>query len=479
MPSLGPAEILVVLVIALLVFGPNKMPEIARQVGKGFREFRRVQQHLKSELRDVVSEFDSPSSTPAVEPDPLPDAPAEGRRRADAASARYRRPTTPARPTPTPGRLRPQPTPPGSNGGRRRPLSRTRPGADRLTRPVPFRKQSDPEGRMTVFEHLGELRRRLMISIVAVVVAGTVVFIFAPEIISFLVDVLQGRHRGHARTRSSSPGPLDAFATRLKVATYGGIVLALPVWLWQLWRFITPGLNPKEKRYAIPFIARRRSCCSSWAGVVALLTLEPALDFLLNIGGADLQPLLTADKYVTLVSLMIVAFGLSFEFPVMLVFLLLARVLTTQQLRKWRRYAAVDHRGLRGGHHPEPGPVLAVRHGGAHVHVLRGVDPDRKDVEAMSPQRKGSTRGHARWKPPPRRREVVDRGPRRRGGDRGRPRRWCGSCARTATSGSSTHRRHGRATPTTRRRATTTHHADPTADHRRPHAPRRPSTSTP
>jgi sec-independent protein translocase protein TatA len=62
MPSLGPAEILVVLVIALLVFGPDKMPDIAKQVGKGFREFRRVQQHLKSELRDVVSEFDSPSS---------------------------------------------------------------------------------------------------------------------------------------------------------------------------------------------------------------------------------------------------------------------------------------------------------------------------------------------------------------------------------------------------------------------------------
>jgi len=72
MPSLGPAEILVVLVIALLVFGPNKMPEIARQVGKGFREFRRVQQHLKSELRDVVSEFDSPTdATVAQQPAPM------------------------------------------------------------------------------------------------------------------------------------------------------------------------------------------------------------------------------------------------------------------------------------------------------------------------------------------------------------------------------------------------------------------------
>ena len=71
MPSLGPAEILVVLVIALLVFGPDKMPEIARQVGKGFREFRRVQQHLRSELRDVVSEFDAPSSTPPGDPVPM------------------------------------------------------------------------------------------------------------------------------------------------------------------------------------------------------------------------------------------------------------------------------------------------------------------------------------------------------------------------------------------------------------------------
>jgi sec-independent protein translocase protein TatA len=79
MPSLGPAEILVILVIALLVFGPDKMPEIARQVGRGFREFKRVQNHLKAELRDVVSEFDSADDTketgtpvPAATGDPVP-----------------------------------------------------------------------------------------------------------------------------------------------------------------------------------------------------------------------------------------------------------------------------------------------------------------------------------------------------------------------------------------------------------------------
>lgn len=205
---------------------------------------------------------------------------------------------------------------------------------------MPFRKkQSNPEGRMTVFEHLGELRRRLIISIVAVVVAGVIVFIFAPDIISFLVEFYKNATQGK-RNALVFTGPLDAFATRLKIATYGGIVLASPVWLFQMWRFITPGLNPNEKKYAIPFIVSS-IVLFILGGIVALLTLEPALNFLLKIGGSDLQPLLTADKYISLVSLMIVAFGLSFEFPVVLVFLLIARVLTTAQLRHWRRYAAV------------------------------------------------------------------------------------------------------------------------------------------
>jgi sec-independent protein translocase protein TatC len=207
---------------------------------------------------------------------------------------------------------------------------------------VPLRKskkEANPDGRMTVFEHLGELRRRLVISIVAVVVAGTVVFILAPEIISFLVTFYRDATKG-SRNALIFTGPLDAFATRLKIATYGGIVLASPIWLFQLWRFITPGLNPKEKKYAIPFVLSS-IVLFIMGGIVALLTLEPALQFLLNIGGSDLKPLLTADKYISLVSLMIVAFGLSFEFPVVLVFLLLARVLTTTQLRAWRRYAGV------------------------------------------------------------------------------------------------------------------------------------------
>src|SRR4051794_39377872 len=176
---------------------------------------------------------------------------------------------------------------------------------------------------MTVFEHLGELRRRLMISIVAVVVAGAGVFIFAPGIISWLIPFYNDSAPKGTPDKFIFPGPLDAFATRLKIATYGGIVLALPVWLWQLWRFITPGLNPKEKKYAVPFIISSIILFAMGA-VVALLTLEPALKFLLNIGGSRLPPLLTADQKILLVSLLILAFGVLFWFPLGAGFALLA-----------------------------------------------------------------------------------------------------------------------------------------------------------
>ena len=204
--------------------------------------------------------------------------------------------------------------------------------------------RGEADGRMTVVEHLTELRRRLMVSIIAIAVGATICFIFAPQIISFLVEFYTDATDGK-RNALIFTGPLDAFVTRLKIATYGGIVLALPVWLYELWRFITPGLNPKERKYAVPFVLASTVLFACGA-VVALFTLEPALNFLLNIGGSDLRPLLSADKYIGLVGLMMIAFGLSFEFPVILTFLLLANVITTRQLRSWRRYAAVAIAGF-------------------------------------------------------------------------------------------------------------------------------------
>ncbi len=110
--------------------------------------------------------------------------------------------------------------------------------------------------------------------------------------------------------------------------------------LWQLWRFITPGLHKKEKRYAIPFIVASILLFLGGA-TVAILTFEPALRFLIGVGGPDLDPMFTPTKYLSLITVMILAFGVAFEFPILLVFLELAGVVPSQRLRKWRRPAAV------------------------------------------------------------------------------------------------------------------------------------------
>lgn len=196
------------------------------------------------------------------------------------------------------------------------------------------------DGHMTVIEHLGELRRRIFVSLGAILVGAMICFFFTPQIIAFLNTFYEQSLNRDVVTKLIFTGPADAFLLRLKIATYGGIVISMPVWLFQIWRFVTPGLNPREKRYAVPFILSA-IVLFTFGGLVAFLTLKPALRFLLGIGGNDLQPLLTGNSYLTLVALMIVAFGISFEFPVVLVFLLLARVITTAQLRKWRRWAVV------------------------------------------------------------------------------------------------------------------------------------------
>jgi sec-independent protein translocase protein TatC len=135
--------------------------------------------------------------------------------------------------------------------------------------------------------------------------------------------------------------PLDSFSIRLKLAGYLGFLLASPVVLWQLWRFITPGLYDKEKRYAVPFVASSIVLFLLGAGL-ALVTFPKTLEFLASFGGDELELLYTPSKYLGLLVMMMLIFGLGFEFPVILVFLELAGILRWQQLRAWRRYAIVS-----------------------------------------------------------------------------------------------------------------------------------------
>src|SRR5664280_3410739 len=191
---------------------------------------------------------------------------------------------------------------------------------------------------MTLVEHLTELRRRVVVCAVAFMITATVAFLLYNWILAFLKHPycqVAPHHCGFYIT-----GPLDGLALRVKIAAYGGLVLASPVLLWELWRFITPGLNPKEKKYAVPFIVASITLFA--AGVlVAYVTFPHALSFLTHIGGPSLNQIFDPLKYLSLILLMMTIFGLTFESPVLLVSLEVAGVLSPKQLSSWRRWAII------------------------------------------------------------------------------------------------------------------------------------------
>ena len=192
---------------------------------------------------------------------------------------------------------------------------------------------------MTLVEHIGELRRRLITCVVVLVITATVAFVVYPHILNFLKDPYC-RSVGPRHCYLYVTGPLDGLALRIKIATYGGLFLASPVILWEVWRFITPGLRRNEKRYAIPFIGASITLFAAGA-VLAYYTFPHALQFLEKVGGPSLQQIYSPNNYVGLIVALMAVFGITFEFPVILVSLELVGVLKPAKLAAWRRWAIV------------------------------------------------------------------------------------------------------------------------------------------
>lgn len=199
------------------------------------------------------------------------------------------------------------------------------------------------ESRMTLVEHLTELRDRAIKVVIAVVLGMIVSFALYPQIFDFLLAPYK---QIAEQTNTVGDGkllildPLEGFGVRMRLAAYGGIALAMPVILWQIWQFVTPGLYPHEKRYAVPFVISAIVLFLLGAGL-AYYTLPRALEFLVQIGGDELVTAFAPGKYFTLITYMMLAFGIGFEFPILLIFLQLAGIVSVQALRSARRYAIV------------------------------------------------------------------------------------------------------------------------------------------
>jgi sec-independent protein translocase protein TatC len=200
-------------------------------------------------------------------------------------------------------------------------------------------------GRMSLLEHLAELRRRIIISALAVCVGAVVVYLLYDTVIRLLEHPYCQVLHQNATTRNQPCqlvvlDPIEKLTIRLKVAFFGGAGIALPVIMWQIWRFITPGLHKNEKRYAVPFVLAS-VVFFAFGATIAMLTFPLALQFFQSVGGKGIGTFYAFGPYLRLVMLMIVAYGVAFEFPVVLIALELAGVVTSAKLRSWRRGAIV------------------------------------------------------------------------------------------------------------------------------------------
>ncbi len=211
---------------------------------------------------------------------------------------------------------------------------------ERLRRPP-----RDPEGRMTLVDHLTELRHRLVVSIVALAVGAAIGFWIFDAVVKLLTEpyceyletVPPGSRPTSACTLFFS-GALEPALIKFKLSGFIGLFIALPVVLYQFWRFVVPGLRERERRLAIPFVLSSMGLFALGAAF-AYWTLPRALEFLLGFAGSQFTALLTGERFLSFVMVVALSFGIAFEFPVALVFLILAGVLSTDRLREWRRYA--------------------------------------------------------------------------------------------------------------------------------------------
>lgn len=212
------------------------------------------------------------------------------------------------------------------------------------------RSDSDPEGRMPLMEHIRELRNRIAKVLVALLLAMVVGWLFyepfgiklfglelrTPGVLDFL-------QRPYCEARAGDDcqlylfGAIEPFTFRLKVAFILGLVVSSPVWVYQLWAFVTPGLHRHERRYTLTFVGLG---VPFFLGGVALayIVIDRGLSLFVGLLSSGMELNLKAGQYLTFLTVIMLIFGISFELPLLVTMLNFAGVLSYEQLKAWRRW---------------------------------------------------------------------------------------------------------------------------------------------
>jgi sec-independent protein translocase protein TatC len=236
---------------------------------------------------------------------------------------------------------------------------------------VHSQEQQNPEGRMPLMDHIRELRNRIVkmaLALIAAMIAGFIFFEPAWRLIErpLCRTVING-HSGCA-----TPGvnqlilnsPLDPFYLRVKVAFIVGVILSSPVWLYQVWSFIAPGLYAREKRWGRIFLGTAVPLFLIGT-VLAYLSLGRSMHYLLRLTPSGVGNYIQVDLYMSFVMTMMLAFGIAFLLPLIIIMLNMAGILTHERFRKWRRVMIFAVFLIAGMANPSPDPITMLILGGA------------------------------------------------------------------------------------------------------------------
>ena len=241
---------------------------------------------------------------------------------------------------------------------------------------VRSQRQENPEGRMPLMDHIRELRNRVVKMALALGAGMIVGFVFFDPVWRFIERPLCATViRGHSGCRTAGVdqlilnGPLDGFYLRIKVALIVGVVLSSPVWLYQVWAFIAPGLYSREKKWSYLFLGT--AVPLFLIGItLCYWSLGRSMHYLLGLTPTGVGNYIQVDLYMSFVMAMMLAFGLAFELPLLIVMLNLAGILTHQRFRKWRRVIIFGVFLIAGMANPSPDPITMLILGGGCVALV-------------------------------------------------------------------------------------------------------------